>query len=351
MTLVECIGAVTVLVILAAALVPVAIRLLDRIAADRETASLRALGDALQASILRNSYIPSYADWASTIAAQAGLDVGSVTNNLRNRPRIVLADASGWLSTNLPYTQTYAGTPSLPVNARAILLSSLGAALPMTTSIPAAADFDNLWNAPPNTVPTTGPWAGWNGRPEDVIIQRVNLTPLFVNLVLSTYTANSNGQYAINGSGLYQAPKNNGVSGYYLQGTLLQLYTGAPSNTFNATQILTKDSSFVYEGGTWKSSIQGTATFGVGDVAGIVAAFLAATPNTHAQNPIGNTQQVMVVQSFIDYMSNYNVWAGGSFTDNNLRNYLKNTLQPNMMTVLQGLYSGSYYPTNPLPFP
>jgi hypothetical protein len=51
-------------------------------------------------------------------------------------------------------------------------------------------------------------------------------------------------------------------------------------------------------------------------------------------------------------MSNYNVWASGStaggvsFGDNSLRNYLKNTVQPDLMSTVQGLFMGSYYPTN-----
>ena len=54
----------------------------------------------------------------------------------------------------------------------------------------------------------------------------------------------------------------------------------------------------------------------------------------------------------MNYMSNYNVWANGStaggvsFGDNTLKNYLKNTVQPNLMATVQGLYMGSYYPTN-----
>jgi hypothetical protein len=61
----------------------------------------------------------------------------------------------------------------------------------------------------------------------------------------------------------------------------LNLYSGSPL-TNNSTQILNDDTSFVYESGKWKRSIEGKITSGVGNVAGIVAAFLAATPNTNA---------------------------------------------------------------------
>ena len=77
---------------------------------------------------------------------------------------------------------------------------------------------------------------------------------------------------------------------------------------------------------------------------GVVAQFLAAPANNRAQNP--SAQQTLVVQSMMTYMSNYDRWASGNFTDNNLRNYLKNTVQPNMIAAVQGLYTGNYYPTN-----
>ena len=50
-------------------------------------------------------------------------------------------------------------------------------------------------------------------------------------------------------------------------------------------------------------------------------------------------------------LSNYDAWVGGSFADSNLKNYLQNTVQPNMMSAVQGLFLGSYYATNGLPFP
>src|SRR5262249_1733268 len=140
MSLIECIAVVAVLAVMAAALVPVAIRQLDRVASDQEAASLKSLGDALQASILAQRYIPNQTNWYSQTATQAGMDVAAVTNNLRNRARVFLTDASGWLSNSLPYTQTYLGTPSAPANARVVLVSSIGAAVPMSSGMPAAAD-------------------------------------------------------------------------------------------------------------------------------------------------------------------------------------------------------------------
>lgn len=351
-TLIEMIGVLAVIAIVAALTVTAALRHLDRVASEQELARLQALGDALQKSILRNRYIPTYTNWATVIATQTGLAPGAVTSNIRNRPRVFLVDSGGWLSNNLPYVQTHLGTTNLPANARVMFVSSLGKNLPITTGMPSAADFAALWNAPPDTVPAGGDWAGWTGEPDDVKIHRVNLSPLFVKLVLTSYLSATNGQYAVDSSLTNAVPFFAGFGGYFLKGSVLKLYRGAPGSALDSTQILNEDSSFVYEGGAWKSSLQGRVTLGVGDVGGVVAAFLSATPNTNSQSPFTNHQQILVVESMTEYISNYNVWAAGNFTNNSLKTHLR-TVQDDMMDAVWGLYrsSGGYsfYPTNGAP--
>jgi type II secretory pathway pseudopilin PulG len=357
-TLIETIGVLAIIAVLAVLVVPATLRHLDRLASEQEMARLQALGEALQKSILRARYIPAHTNWATNIAAQAGLDVAAVTSNIRNHPRVFLVDSSGWLSTNLPYTQTYLGTPALPANARVMLVSSLGKDLPIASGMPNASDFAALWNAPPGTVPSGGGWAGWSGDPDDVKIHRVNLSPLFVKLVLTSYMSATNGQYAVltnavDWSQKNPVPFNAGFRAYFLKGTGLRLYLGDSTNTLDSTQVLNEDSSFVYEGGMWKNSVEGRVTLGVGDVGGIVAAFLAATPNTNAHKPFTNYQQILVVDTMTEYISNYNVWAAGNFTDNSLKSHLKDVVQPAMMDAVHGLYGSiggnNYYPTNGVP--
>src|SRR5438093_7549031 len=62
-TLIEMIGALTILAILATFLVPALIRQMDKIAGDKESAALKSFGDALQQSIMRTRYIPNESDW------------------------------------------------------------------------------------------------------------------------------------------------------------------------------------------------------------------------------------------------------------------------------------------------
>ena len=340
--------------VLAGVLAPVAIRQLDRIAAEQEMARLQALEDALKRSILATRSIPSLTNWATVVASHAGLDIGAVTDNIRRRPRVFLVDGGGWLSNSLPYFQTAQGTSVLPANARAMFVSSLGGSLPIGSGIASAADFAALWNVAPRTVPGTGAWAGWTGDAGDVQIHRVNLSPLFIKLVLSSYNSATNGQYAVDGSATNQVPFGAGLGGYFFKGSLLKLYRGAPESLFDSTQVLNDDASFVYESGMWKSSLRGTISTGVADTAGVVAAFLAATPNTNAYYKATNYQQILVVTKMAEYISNYNAWAEGNFASDPLRTQLI-AVQADMMTAVWGLFSQfggkNYYPTNGTPPP
>src|SRR5262245_40024288 len=91
-TLIEVIGNLTVIAILAAVLVTALIRQMDRRAGEQETASLRSMTDALRQSILRNRYIPTLTNLASTIATELGVNVSDITANARRNSRFFLFD-------------------------------------------------------------------------------------------------------------------------------------------------------------------------------------------------------------------------------------------------------------------
>src|SRR5512133_1515340 len=127
MTLIEMIGVLTVVAILAAISLTFTIRHLDQVASDREVAALGTLGGALESYITRTRQIPGVADadWGSKVATESGLDTSAVTNNFRRCRRVLWADPSGWLSTNLPYVQTYQTATNIiapPANARVMLI-------------------------------------------------------------------------------------------------------------------------------------------------------------------------------------------------------------------------------------
>jgi hypothetical protein len=334
-------------------LLPALIREIDFRVARDESATLKTLGDALKSAVQRHSYIPSETNWTQTVAPEAGLAVSAVATNPRGRPRLLLVDTSGWFTNiALPYTQTAAGAANLPVNARMMIASSLGTALPLTNGPLSAGEFSALWQAAEGTAnfPTNGLWAGWNGRSDDVKLERVNLSAQFVSLRVVTYSqVESNGLYSIGSDNtLHAAPYRNDQDpdsvppAYYLQDTILKLHSD--TGNLDSTQVLIRDGSFMYQNGIWKGSGGGGGMPAGVDIAGVVYAFLNATPNAQAR--YGDQQQKLVVQSMMSYMSNYIAWADGNFTDNNLKNYLLDTVQPAMIATAREIFQGTYYPTN-----
>src|SRR5262245_61007363 len=131
-TLIELIGVLTVLAILAALLIPALIKQMDRLAGEQEAANLKLIGDALRQSILRNRYIPDTSVWVDTIVAETGLRRSQVNSNQRRNPRFFLIDPDLRLGTGagstLPYAQTVSGSTN-PTSPRVIMLSSVGQSL------------------------------------------------------------------------------------------------------------------------------------------------------------------------------------------------------------------------------
>lgn len=355
MTLIELIGVLAVLAVLAAFLLPSGIRYLDRVALDKETAYLQSLSDAFQGAILRNRAIPAANQWPGFIANQTGADLGAVTVNPRGNNRAFLFDKAGWLNTGLPYTQTNTSPPglaSVPANPRIMIVSSLGAALPagLNNTAMTAGEFNALWNVAPRAVPSGSPWTGWAGRGDDLVVQRLNLSPLFHRVVLSTYLGTNLGLYRVE-TNFYLAPSSNLVSRFYLKNTPMDLFASAPTTNLNLTFLVERDTSYVYENGSWRKTILGAAAAGMGDASGIVDAFLRAPGNIRAANTNpSKIQQQIIVEYFIQYMSNYNKWEDTNFKDNALKSKL-DTLQPQMIAAVEGLFqdagSTKRYPTNP----
>src|SRR5439155_19179772 len=158
--------------------------------------------------------------------------------------------------------------------------------------------FSNLWNAADGMVPSDPAWSGWTGSPADVIVQRINLAPLFLHMLLNRYNTTNTGAYSVDGLPAVSVVT---VDGYFIRGSVLGLYTNYFSTNPVARQILTRDSSFTFEAGVWVGSLSGATTgtnnAGVMNVGDVVQQFMTAPPNVNAQNPIGNAQQVLVVNN------------------------------------------------------
>jgi hypothetical protein len=183
------------------------------------------------------------------------LPVSAVLTNGRRYARAFLIDPSLSIGAGLPYTQTTNGTAK-PANARMMIVSSLGRALPMATGVPSATDFSNIWNAAENTVPAGSPFAGWQGTGDDLRIKKLNLEPLFYQLILVNHSSDTNRpRFSIDENPSTVAVTNGApVNKYYLDGTVVGMYD---SNTnLQARQLLKRNISFLFESGVWQGQIQ-----------------------------------------------------------------------------------------------
>jgi hypothetical protein len=237
-----------VVVILASIAVPVVVRQIDRAAWNSEATTLGSISNAIAMQAIKNKTISSTNTWSSDAATWAGLSPTGVTTTPRKYARAFLVDGSGWLgSVTLPYVQTNTGT-TVPTSARVMIVSTISQPLPVSTGVPTAASFNDIWNTPDKTKPST--WTTWTGKGEDILIQRINLQPLFHHVLLYSrdtnvacyFSVDANSQLAIQPQ--YEA--------YYLHGSRLGMYT---NSVLLLSENVNRDMSRDYEAGAWSDQI------------------------------------------------------------------------------------------------
>jgi prepilin-type N-terminal cleavage/methylation domain-containing protein len=350
-TLLELIGVLAVIGLLAGALAPTLIRQMDRIAGEQESAALKSCGDALQQSIMRNRYVPGTADWATNIAAELGANISNVTTNGRQQPRFFLIDPR-WQIGSTPnpgqsYFQTTAGT-SQATNLRAMVLSSVGQPLTsMSSGAPTASDFDAIWdwNDGSGTPPSASLLAGFT-RAEDLKIQRINLSALFVRLALTTNASTSKPFYSIDLTGSTNSVVA-GMDRFFIRNSILFLYAG--KTNLDSQRFLMRATSFVYDQDVWRDSIGGR-TGGSSSVAGldfgsVVDQYLRAPENTNALNwtpKTGTNQQSVIVSNMMAYFDAYNSWASQYAGQSSWLHDAYWTAADNAEKALQAAVQGQY---------
>jgi len=354
-SLIEFIAIMAVIVILAFVLVPSFIKRLDQAVRDKENADLQACVDALQRSIQRNRIIPGAVagptHWASVIATELGVNVSTVVTNVRRAPRVFLIDTNFQIGANgarPPYQQGLSGSVIMtngfvipPTSPRMMILSSIGPTNPpsvLCSGFPSDTDFNAIWNAADNTIPAGPAWAGWTGRGDDLVIKRVNLSPLFVHLMLFNYPSNATrAAYAIDRLGTNWVPNASvGTNIYIIKNTLLGLFQ-ADGVTLDSEQIINQDSTFVFDRGAWRNSIfNGPGDAGPG-AQSIADLFLSSMWNPNASVVNGSkARQSNVVVSAMGYMNAYDSWADSGFASG-ARKTAVLTAQGIMMQTVNGL--------------
>src|SRR5689334_3602689 len=94
-TLIEMIGALAVIAILASLMVPVVIRQIDRAAWNQEVINLGAVSNAVVLQALRNKTVSSGNTWYTDSAAWLNMSPNAIATNARGFSRAFVVDPAG----------------------------------------------------------------------------------------------------------------------------------------------------------------------------------------------------------------------------------------------------------------
>ena len=249
-TLIEIIGVLAILAIMASVLVPNVAREIKRAVANAEDRDLEAISNALIVSARERHRIPGTAsgDWDTAAAGYLSVPVSKILLNRGGTVRRMITRATNDLG-GLPYDQSSrftAGaspTGSLPVSApsqvRILFISNLNGAAPAANLN--NAQFDNVWNQS-GTIP--------NGfiENENTRICRLNLVPEFFPIAVNCL----NSVMGIPRWSLDNAPpKTFNTTGtftvYLYKGTRINLFT---NNVLQGTIIVNGAYNLTYDGST-----------------------------------------------------------------------------------------------------
>ena len=173
-TLVEMAGVLAVLGLLVGLSAPTLQDLSRHELRDSEMRQVLRLAQGFRSEVCRRGKIPDESEAMRFMAAGVGLPESVLRINTAGQPRFLLRDPTLRL---LPSGVTDGGSVGWSEirHVRFLLLSSVGD--PLRTEDLGATQFQTLWDLQPGQAPE-----GWNGRPEDLVLGRIDLEPDFVEM-------------------------------------------------------------------------------------------------------------------------------------------------------------------------
>ncbi len=326
-SLLEITGVLGVLTILASLALPSLLQQLGERARRLEIERLSQIGQGLREYILRAHQVPAPTTLVSNVAEVLGWPVRWVQETAAGQPRVFLYDPELQIGTTtaatLPYVQTVSGAATLS-GARCLMVSSLGAALPGVIGNPgtnAATVFNLLWDTPDGEQP---PGWSWGGEWRDILVQRVNLQPLFTRVVLNNNHIRF-GRYSVDNTNAPVALTTNSFTAFFLGRTQLGLH-GDGTGPLQSVQLVpgaeaaNRDPayawypSYVYERGIWRGRLfmeSPRPRRSGNDLQAAYEIFMSGPPNVYK---VGSVTQSSVTWAMYNFMSNYVVWAQSGFS-------------------------------------
>jgi hypothetical protein len=323
LSLVELVGALAIIAVMVAVTAPMVVTKVREQWRQSEAATMAEIGKAYQRVVALAKSVPSTnaAEWVPLVASEMGIPADGVWTNRAGAMRLLIYDPAmginGLAPNQFPYQQGAIGTTNL-VNARLVLVSGLQPAYP-NVALHTADGFSNLWNRAAHQLPAGWP-ASWSSDPDDLVVERVDLTGLFHKVVLNNVDWLQTGLYAVLASSLsgsgYAAgvATSSSVATRLIHGTPLRLYYG--NGNVQAVEMVITDTSYSHEAGRWNRSpltgVTGPST--CGPLGFWVEAFMR---NTDWGVTANGTSPVSVVLSMFDTLCGTTDWTNTNFENEN----------------------------------
>lgn len=316
MTLIELIGVILILSILSMALVPVLTQQIRTTARSNEQRRLQEIASAFESAASRTRQIPVPAEMPAWLGTEMGWLPDEVASNGRGLrrafvidPRLKLGMAPG---SPLPFVQDSAGTAN-PIAARLVIVSSLSEPLPadVVSATPvSAADFDQIWSGEPTAIPSA--WS-WSGESADLFVQRIDMSPWFVPVVLNNQSALA-GRFGAD-DGTTNTVNLSVQVAWFLRGTVLRLH--GEDGAIQTREVIREAESFSYENRIWRGRI--FAGVSAREVVGVDMQFAGERFTSAALNPTSKptttpTTPDDVLTTFVRYFQSYASWQAAGFS-------------------------------------
>ncbi len=306
-SVVELVGVLAIVAILAGLIAENLIEKMRLAAVEAERTSLATMAQTLEQYVVRTKSIPSLASLPATLAADLAVATERVAQTAQGNPRWFWVDPESRVGTNaagsLGYVQTASGSAVQPQRLRLVVLSSVGAPLPASGFTPPTTNqFLQAWNTVRGGIPAFLS-SVWNGRADDLNIQRVEVGTLFCRVVLENLDANYDAWYSVDATNNPASlPKLTGTASnnrifWLVRGTVLNFHY--PDQSLQAREYIMEDVGYTFENGRWGRYLRYGPNRSTGWFGEMVDKFLAAQP------PPGATRRYATQQWVIDAMYHF----------------------------------------------
>lgn len=250
-SLLEMIGVMAVMAILAGALAPSVFQLIEEGYQSAEQRSMQTISQALQDVARRDKRVPSLAslDWTTAVADYASLPPQRVLVNEKNFNRRLYADPMFFNNSNQAfsgYTQNQ-GLTARPFSPRLMVVSSLTGNI--SANLNTNTRFTDVWEQTSDALIVES---------DTLMIERINLAPLFMRVVLNNANTTQTG-FSLEGSAEASvAAASAGVDGsrtiHVISGSMLALNAAPFPGSATQRQLIVSDENslrYQLEGSAW----------------------------------------------------------------------------------------------------